>query len=255
MKPTSNIGEREREWLLREKYGGAESEAFRADCARLENGEPLDYVIGFSNFLGCTIDLSFRPLIPRAETEHWLARALEKIEAERGREAPLRILDIFAGSGCIGIAALSRLPNAQADFADISTAATEQIEKNLFLNAIAGERTRIYTSDVWDGIPAGTKYDVVFANPPYIADRARPDRSVLEHEPHLALFAEEHGLALIRRVLARAKDFLVPGGMMYIEHDHDQKEGIEALLSEYGFTHYSFQRDQFGLLRLLAVTM
>ncbi len=254
MKPTTNDrAARERAWLLKEKYGGAASGAFQADLARLEAGEPVDYVIGFSQFLGCRVDLSRRPLIPRPETEYWAGEAIAEIAARY--DAPLRILDIFAGSGCIGIAALSRLPNAQADFAEIDPAFVEQIKINLDLNGIASERYRIFESDIWSGIPAGTKYDVIFANPPYIGDHSRPDASVLGHEPHVALFAGEGGLSLIRRTIECAGEFLSPGGRLYIEHDHDQKAAIEAILKTRTFASYSFYPDQFGLLRWVSIVV
>src|SRR5690606_26669366 len=96
----------EEQWLLEEKYAGAESEAFRADLKRLTGGEPLGYVIGHVPFLDCRIHLDSHPLIPRPETEYWVEKAMVAIkEVAGGPEArPLHVLDLCAGSGCIGVA-------------------------------------------------------------------------------------------------------------------------------------------------------
>ncbi len=90
-------------WLLREKYQGVKTDAFFEDCARLKNGEPLAYIIGSIPFLNTTIFLDAHPLIPRPETEFWVEKAI----AHMNVRAPLRILDLCAGSGCIGVAVLT----------------------------------------------------------------------------------------------------------------------------------------------------
>src|SRR5579864_4884463 len=111
--------EREINWLLKEKYHGQPNAEFQEDVKRLQRGEPLDYVIGFKEFLGCKIDLSKKPLIPRPETEFWVSEVLPQIKEGKA-------LDIFSGSGCIGIA-IMRHTDAVCDFSDIETA---QIKMN-----------------------------------------------------------------------------------------------------------------------------
>ena len=252
----ADMAAREREWLLKEKYSGVESDEFRADVARLEAGEPVAYVIGFSTFLGCHIDLSRHTLIPRTETEYWVEKALGEIEIAHGKEASLRILDVFSGSGCIGISTLKHFPNAKVDFAELEPNALEEIRINLDLNGIDPSRYEIFRSDVFDGIPAEKKYDVIFANPPYIAEadkETRVDRAVLDHEPHSALFAEENGFALIEKFFRQAKGFLVPGGSIYLECDDIQKEQVEKIIVSSGFTMHTFNKDQFGLWRWVSV--
>ena len=107
------INPKERAWLLRDKYQGMVAPAFLADVKKLEQGEPLDYVIGWREFLGCRIGLSERPLIPRVETEFWTELVIKKIGQQ-----PAKVLDIFAGSGCVGLAVLKHCPRAEVIFVD-----------------------------------------------------------------------------------------------------------------------------------------
>ena len=95
-------------WLLEEKYHGQLTPPAKRDIARLQKGEHVDYVIGFVEFAGCRIDLSQRPLIPRSETEHWVHKAIAELRQEshdrkKTDATPISCLDIFAGSGCIGV--------------------------------------------------------------------------------------------------------------------------------------------------------
>ena len=251
----AGVTAQEAQWLLSEKYAGVESDAFRADLERLKKGEPLAYVIGFSTFMGCTIDLSFKPLIPRTETEYWVEKAINEIQDTFGAEKKIHCLDVFSGSGCIGIAVLSRLSNATMDFAELNDALLSQIRKNIELNEITAERFNIYASDVFSGIPEGTKYDVIFANPPYIAykDADRIQKSVLDHEPHAALFAEGEGMELIEKTFSEAGKYLMPGGRVYLECDDIQEEKIVSLLEHLRLTTYSLHKDQFGLFRWVSI--
>ncbi len=236
---------KEAEWLLQEKYNGVESAEYHADLKRLEAGEPVAYVIGFSKFLGCTIDLSQRTLIPRVETEYWVEKAI----AELPKDMSLTCLDVFSGSGCIGVAVLSKLPQVTMDFVDIEDSAIEQIQINTKLNQIDESRYHVYKSDVFAGLPEGNVYDMIFANPPYIADKKDVDTSVLEHEPHTALFSPQDGLFHIQKTLEGAQTRLNEGGVLYLEFDDSQKEMLEMMLQNTIFSHKEFYKDQFGRWR------
>lgn len=128
------MDKKEREWLLQEKYQGKECPAFFRDLKKLESGIPLAYVIGWVDFLGAKIGLESKPLIPRVETEWWVERM---IHDSRFRIQETNVLDIFAGSGCIGIAILKNVPGTRVDFAEKSAKHAKQIEKNLELNRFA----------------------------------------------------------------------------------------------------------------------
>ncbi|MEM9336764.1 MAG: hypothetical protein AAGA35_02840 [Patescibacteria group bacterium] len=108
---------RDETWLLEEKYNGEESDEFLADVKRLKNGEPLAYVIGWIPFLDCQIWLDSHPLIPRPETEFWTERAITSIIGLSALTPhPVHILDLCAGSGCVGTIVATSLPVARFDF-------------------------------------------------------------------------------------------------------------------------------------------
>ena len=125
----------EKTWLLAEKYGGVEGEAFHTDCRRLEAGEPLAYIIGWTPFLDCRIYLDSKPLIPRPETEYWTERVIKALQGvATAAPSPRRVLDLGAGSGAIGVAIAKALPTALVTFADIDPAHLPTIECNLSQN-------------------------------------------------------------------------------------------------------------------------
>lgn len=239
---------KEIQWLLREKYGGRLTEEAKRDILQIKQGQPVDYVIGFVRFLGCRIDLSMRPLIPRPETEEWTEKA---IAAMQTHGSPVRCLDLFAGSGCIGIAVLTHVQNARVDFAEKNKKLLEQIRINCALNGIDPSRYRILESDVFSHIK-GT-YDYIFANPPYIARKrkGRVQDSVLAWEPHEALFAEDEGLFYIKKLIQEAPSHLASGGRLYLEFDAPQKGIIERLCAKSAYEQVVFHRDQFGKWRYL----
>lgn len=228
---------KEEAWLLKEKYNNKPSKNFKKDVKRLKRGEPIDYVIGFTEFLGCKIDLSKKPLIPRKETEFWVEQELKKIKQGKA-------LDIFAGSGCIGIAILKNIKNVKVDFADIEKRCNK----------------KVIISDVFSNIK--NKYDYIFANPPYIptARKNKIQESVLKYEPQKALFGDlpdgsqgKDGLFYIKKFLKDAKNHLNAGGQIFMEFDSPQKNKIEKLLEKYGYKKWQFNKDQYKKWRWVEI--
>jgi len=205
-------------------------------------------------FLNCKIDLSRRVFQPRIETEFWAKKAIKDVRMVKcSNVGMLKVLDIFAGTGCIGIAILKACPELcrRVDFADISKEALEQIKINLKLNKIPKSRFKIYQSNFFEKLKR-RKYDVVFANPPYVAlDRIKEvQKEVLEKEPKIALFAGKDGMDFIEKFLKEVKNHLKPGGIFYLEFDPLQKRKIKEIMKREGF-QFSFHKDQFKKFRWL----
>lgn len=200
------------------------------------------------DFLNCKIDVSKKVFQPRIETEFWIKEAIEEIQ---NAKLKIKILDIFSGSGCIGTAALKNIKNCRVDFVDIDDKAISQIKINLKLNKIPKNEYEIYKSNLFEKLRK-KKYDVVFANPPYVAlERiSEVDKEVLKKEPKMALFAGRDGMVLIEKFFKKVKNHLKTGGVVYLEFDPLQKEKIKEVLKKCGFQFF-FRKDQFRKYRWL----
>jgi release factor glutamine methyltransferase len=245
--------QKEIKWLLEEKYHNKPDKNFKKDIKRLEKGEPLDYVIGFKEFLGCKINLSKKVLIPRPETEFWTAFAIDEIKNKKIKDT--KALDIFSGSGCVGVAVLANAENVLCDFADKDKNAILQIKINLKNNFIKSNRYKVISSDVLKNINKKNKYDFIFANPPYIPTtrKNKIQKSVLKYEPKLALFGGADGLFFINKFLKDAKKYLNPDGKIFMEFDYIQKNKIEKLLKKYKYKNWEFKKDQYNKWRWVIV--
>ncbi|MFA7302386.1 MAG: peptide chain release factor N(5)-glutamine methyltransferase [Candidatus Paceibacterota bacterium] len=284
---------RDARWLLEEKYGGAKSPAYEADLARLKAGEPVAYVIGHQPFLGLEIYLDSHPLIPRPETEWWTERMLsaagavfsatssshggdmsarEGFRSATAREEAIRqqvntppssnglssqkqvsFLDLCAGSGAIGCAALKYRPGAQVYFGELDAAHEKTILKNVRENNLDGQRAHIRIGDLFE--PFGDmQFDVIASNPPYIADDRELEPSVANYEPALALRSGTDGLDLIRRIATELPKHLAPGGEAWIECDSAHAAAACALFTAQGLTA-SIRTDQYDQPRLIVVSL
>jgi release factor glutamine methyltransferase len=227
-------------WLLNEKYNGIETSEFHADVKRLESGVPLAYLIGWQPFCGAKIFLDSHPLIPRPETEYWTMLAIDEIKKKHHPH----VLDLCAGSGCVGIAVLKAIPDSTVDFIEIDEPHHATILKNVRENGIDENRVCILGGNLFENIT--DTYDAILTNPPYIdpnlSDRVQD--SVITHEPEIALFGGNAGMELIRTILAQFRQFLKSGGVLYIEHEPEQADEIQRLLP--GIVS---EKDQFGVVR------
>lgn len=240
------------QWLLDEKFNGIKSDAFYADCKRLALGEPLAYLIGSIPFLHCTIFLDSHPLIPRAETEYWVEQAISTIKHSKTlslgfAEEPLRILDLCAGSGCIGVAVAKAFPSAHVEFSEIDRNHLPTITKNLSENNIVEERYTLHHTSLFTTLVG--QYDFILTNPPYINESLkRTDSEVIKHEPHVALFGGKDGMELIAEIIKTAPAHLKSGGQLWIEHEPEQSAAIIHLAAEHGFSCTNHQ-DQYDVER------
>jgi len=198
-------------------------------------------------FLNTKIDLSRFSVLPREETEFWLKKVLKESE---NRQKKLKVLDLFSGTGCIGVAILKNIKNSLVYFGDIDNRALEQIKINLRLNKINKKRIRVVKTDIFSKIQG--KYDLIFANPPYVAKERLNEvqKEVIKFEPKIAWYGGEKGMVYITKFLKRAKNFLKKSGRIYLEFDPLQKKEIEKILEKENY-EFIFLRDQFGKLRYL----
>lgn len=230
-------------WLIEEKYKKGITKEFEKDIERLKKGEPIDYVIGFSYFLNCKIDLSYKPLIPRPETEFWTEKAIKDIGEKRSV-----CLDLFSGSGAIGIAILKNTKNTKVDFAEADRNLLKQINLNLKINKISKERYSVFYSDVFSKVKR--KYDYIFANPPYIPKirKNKVQKSVIDFEPEKALFGGEDGLRYIKIFLEDIDKYLKKEGKVYLEFDSSKKKELKKIAKGAEFYKDQYERWRFLIM-------
>ena len=198
------------QYIVREKPLLSDSEI----SARLNCGEPIDYILGYTYFYGLKIEVSKDTLIPRPETEELVELIFNANQTRSG----LKILDIGAGSGCIALALKSKLAEAEVTALDVSHAALEIAKKNsshlnLNINFIQQD---ILNENLWSQL---ANYDIIVSNPPYISleEKNGMTPSVLDYEPHMALFVENDPLTFYKQILKFASSHLHPNGYVYFE--------------------------------------
>ena len=207
---------------------------------------PAQYIIGQAEFFGMQLKVDERVLIPRLETEE----LVELILAENP-EGHLKVLDIGTGSGAIALALAKDRSDWTITAADISQDALDLASEN-------AERLDLeisfIKSDCFSEICS--KYDIIVSNPPYIsrADEEEVGLNVLHSEPHLALFADEEGLAIYRRIAEESKDYLTDGGKIYLEIGYKQGQSVPALFMEnLPEKRVRTLKDQFGQDRMVVI--
>ena len=207
---------------------------------------PAQYIIGHAEFFGMQLKVDERVLIPRPETEE----LVELILTENPKEN-LKVLDIGTGSGAIALVLAKNRPDWSVTAADISQDALDLASENA--KRLDLEITFIKT-DCFSEI--SSKYDIIVSNPPYISrvDEAEVGLNVLRSEPHLALFADEDGLAIYRKIAEGSKDYLTDGGKIYLEIGYKQGQSVPALFKKnFPEKRVRTLKDQFGQDRMVVV--
>lgn len=196
----------------KETFSESELLDFHYALKRLLRHEPLQYILGNTWFFGLSIEVNPSVLIPRPETEELVKHIIDK----HSQSSTLRILDIGTGSGCIAIALARHLPHAEVYAIDISAEALEVARHNAKSNNVD---VHFFEQDILTSIPEG-RFDIVVSNPPYVleSDKSRMERSVLDHEPHLALFvADSDPLLYYRRIISLLPTLSLPNCHIYFE--------------------------------------
>ncbi|WP_096185887.1 peptide chain release factor N(5)-glutamine methyltransferase [Evansella halocellulosilytica] len=227
-------------------------EAFLNDVKKAANGTPVQHITGNEEFYGRTFEVNSNVLIPRPETEELVYLMLEKIKSSFHSTSPVRIVDVGAGSGIISITLSLELADAEVFAVDISQKALNVANRN---NDELNGSVTFFEGDLLQPlISAGEKVDVVVSNPPYIpeSDRVFMKGNVTDHEPSLALFADDNGLAIYKQLIAQIPKVLSIPGLIGFEIGHNQGEAVKNLiLSTYPQANVSIHNDINGKERIV----
>ena len=220
----------------------AELEKIRPLVKRRSQREPLQYIVGDTDWAGVKLKVDKRALIPRPETELLVERVVERLAAP-----PARILDLGTGSGAIALALARRYENAAVTAVDASDDALALATENGKALGLA-DRVNFFKSNWYDALPANEPYDLIVSNPPYLTseETAAAEPEVRVHEPVSALTAAEGGLADLRVIIAGAAKFMKPGGLLALETGIAQHAELVRLLGEAGFSGAESLRDLTG---------
>lgn len=226
------------EQLLADQQAPADASvcaAMEALVSRIAGGEPLAYVLGNWEFYGLPLYVDRNVLIPRDDT-----CAVTSLAVKQGLflgENP-RILDLCTGSGCIGLALASRLPDARVTLADISKPALTVAHKNIVSNKLSSRVSAVQVNALEAPPPFLGKFDMIVSNPPYITGREMEELpgSVKDFEPHLALYGGEDGLDFYRAIAQNFHSALKPDGYLCFEFGMGQGDEVSKILMKNGYT-------------------
>ena len=235
-------------------YASPELESRVRDLvARHLAGEPVAYLIGEWEFYGLPLDISPDVLIPRSDTEVLAGQAIEYIKTL----GECRVLDLCAGSGCIGLAAAAQAPRVRVVLGEWSDGALKICRQNIRRNGLSGRVVPMQVNALEKPERALGEFHCIISNPPYIprADIAGLDASVREYEPHLALDGGEDGLDFYRAIAEKWKDALVPGGRLYFEVGIGQADEVLRIMRRQGFGDIQIVKDLNEIPRVVFGTL
>lgn len=205
---------------LKKYYDGDINEAIK----KLEQGIPVQYIVGNVDFYGYTFKVNPNVLIPRFETEELVSRTIKYIKKYFNKPD---IVDIGCGSGCISVT-LSKELNVQVDATDISSEALEIAKENSKMN---NANVQFFQGNMLE--PLQKKYDVIISNPPYIAYDEEIEEIVKNNEPHIALYAPSDGLFYYEEILKNSNKYLNKRSMIAFEIGYTQGKKIKSLTYKY----------------------
>ena len=225
------------EWLMRERLDWSKTELvmqyrnvmpvselkqFERDFEEFLKGLPMQQIIGHEWFYNRKFKVTEDTLIPRPETEEWLEQVLTDLPQE-----PLSIVDIGTGTGIIGLTVKLERPADDVTITDISKEALDVAKENA---QVLGAEVTAELGDLFEPL-VGKKFDAIISNPPYISEAEINvmDQSVLDYEPKSALFADEDGLAIYKRMAESIEKYLKPNGRIYLEIGYQQGDSVSRL--------------------------
>lgn len=212
-------------------------------------GEPVAYLIGEWEFYGLPLDISPAVLIPRPDTE---VLATKLIDAARSA-GPCRILDLCAGSGCIGLAAAANLPGTRVLLGEYDEEALKICRQNIRRSNLTGRVTSMKLDAREKPTRSLGEFQFLVSNPPYIpsADIGTLDASVREHEPRLALDGGEDGLDFYRAICEKWRDALCENGMLFFEVGIGQADQVLRIMRSNGFGDIQIVKDLNSIPRVV----
>ena len=211
-----------------------ELEAYRAATARRARREPVAYITGRREFYSLSFAVDRRVLIPRPETERLVEIALDLLRSRFPSEERLLVADVGTGSGAIAVALAHSEPRARVVATDASPEALQVAKFNVEQHGLSN-RIELRRGDVYAPL-RGERFHAIVSNPPYVKEADYPGLppEVRDYEPKGALVAGKDGLAVIRRLVAGAAGYLVPGGFLAFEIGWDQAEDVRVIAREAG---------------------
>lgn len=230
-----------------------EQSSFYQAVDRLRNHEPIQYILGETEFFGMPIIVNKQVLIPRPETEELVSWIIDDVDKKE-----TTILDIGTGSGCIAISLAKKLNNAVVSAIDISNKAIEVAKKNALINNVNVEFSRVDVLNFEDKLVLQdkwkSKFDIIVSNPPYVRmqEKKLMQLNVIDHEPDIALFVEDDDpLLFYRRISELSRQYLKHNGTLYLEINEYLGVEMEKMLNEAGFKHVDLKKDMFGKNRMI----
>lgn len=229
---------------------------FQTALVRLKSYEPVQYIIGETEFYGLPFKVNKHTLIPRPETEElveWILTDFSESKklGEDFSHKEINILDIGTGSGCIAISLAKNLPEAKVSAIDVSEEALKLARLNAEMN---GVELSFFQTDILNAKALPSNYDLIVSNPPYVRELEKDLMlpNVLKHEPEIALFVQDEDALLFYRVIARlAKLHLKPPGKLYFEINELLGEELTTLLTNEGFQEIQIRKDLYGKDRMM----
>lgn len=226
-------------------------EKFQNALLRLRRYEPIQYIIGETEFYGLPIKVNNYTLIPRPETEELVSWVLDEVSASSDAAENKTILDIGTGSGCIAVSVAKHIKNANVSAIDISEEALKIARYNAEINAV---NVSFLKTDVLKANSLKQNFDIIISNPPYVREleKEQMQENVLKFEPNTALYVKNEDPLLFYRVISiLAKKHLKPGGKLFFEINEYLSEELAALLKSKGFKDIEVKQDIFGKDRMV----
>jgi release factor glutamine methyltransferase len=241
---------RDRAWLVAhgtKPLGRDQADRFFALARRRRDGEPVAYLTGVREFWGLSLIVTPNVLLPRPETETVVEQALKRV----GDEGRVRILELGTGSGAIALALARERPAARIVATDVSEPALRVARANA--RRLGVFNVEFVLADWYAEMdPASPAFDLIVSNPPYIGATDRHlGQGDVRFEPRVALTPGGDGLSALATIVAGARDRLLPGGSLVVEHGYDQAKRVKAMFAAAAFTDIESARDLAGVPRVV----